>query len=141
MPKQIIQVPILSEAMSFAPLSLAVRAGDYLYISGMPPFSCETGELVHGDIRVQMAEALRSLDACLVAGGATRADVVNVRIYCANSAWFTVINEVYAAFFGSEFPTRTFVPVASWPAEFDLEIDCVAFLGSSPAGSRSGESG
>jgi 2-iminobutanoate/2-iminopropanoate deaminase len=127
MPKTTINVPVLSEAMRFAPLSLAARAGDYVYISGMPPFSAETGELVRGDIRTQTAEVLRSLDACLSAAGATRADVVNVRIYCANSAWFNVINELYAEYFGSDFPTRTFVPVASWPAEFDIEIDCIAY--------------
>ena len=36
------------------------------------------------------------------------------------------INEIYGRYFTSNFPARTFVPVASWPMEFDIEIDCVA---------------
>ena len=36
------------------------------------------------------------------------------------------INEVYKEFFKSNFPARTFVPVASWPMEFDVEIECMA---------------
>lgn len=124
-----VSVPVLSEALGFAPLSLARRAGDWLYVSGMPPFSTETGKIVLGDIRTQTEACLAALDACLTAAGATRDHVVNTRIYCANSAWFGAINEIYGAFFHAPYPTRTFVPVASWPAEFDLEIDCVAYLG------------
>ncbi|TIX45201.1 MAG: RidA family protein, partial [Mesorhizobium sp.] len=33
---------------------------------------------------------------------------------------------VYAKYFGVNSPARSFVPVASWPMEFDIEIECVA---------------
>ncbi|MGC0367624.1 2-iminobutanoate/2-iminopropanoate deaminase [Rhodococcus sp. 27YEA15] len=128
MPKQIVPVPVLSEALSHAPLSLVTRAGNFVYVSGTPPYSHVTGELVVGDIRTQTREALASLEACLTAAGAKKSDVVNIRIYCSNAGWYSMINEVYAQFFGTDFPSRTFVPVASWPAQFDLEIDCVAYL-------------
>jgi len=128
MPKQVITVPILTEALAHAPLSLVTKAGHHVYVSGIPPYSPESGELVTGDIRTQTRTALRALDACLTAAGATKSDVANVRIYCANTAWYGLINEEYAVFFEGDFPTRTFVPVASWPAPFDLEIDCVAYL-------------
>jgi 2-iminobutanoate/2-iminopropanoate deaminase len=145
MPGHPIEVPVLSDALAFAPLSLAQRAGDFVYVSGMPPFSCSTGQLVPGDIRTQTEACLLALDACLEAAGATRDDVVNVRIYCANVAWFSAINQVYAEHFGPVYPSRTFVPVASWPAEFDIEIDCVAYLGASepqraPQGDQNGRS-
>ena len=36
------------------------------------------------------------------------------------------INEVYARFFPEAPPARSFVPVAAWPFDFDIEIECVA---------------
>ncbi|WP_217545211.1 RidA family protein [Streptomyces sp. GbtcB6] len=131
MPKQAIAVPVLSEALKFAPLELVTRAGDYVYISGLPPYSPETGELVSGDVPTQVKTSLAALDACLAAAGATKDDIVNVRIYSTNSGWFAAINEVYREYFGADgpFPSRTFVPVASWFTNFDIEIDCVVYLG------------
>lgn len=127
---QVITVPVLSGTLAHAPLSPVMKAGSHVYVSGIPPYCPESGQLVSGDIRTQTRAALRSLQACLAAAGATTSDVVNLRIYCANAAWYTAINEEYRTFFEAPFPTRTFVPVASWPAPFDLEIDCVAYLGS-----------
>jgi enamine deaminase RidA (YjgF/YER057c/UK114 family) len=37
-----------------------------------------------------------------------------------------MINEVYAKYFKTHYPTRTFVTVGSWPMEFDVEIECTA---------------
>lgn len=49
-----------------------------------------------------------------------------VRIYAVNSGFYNTINRVYAKYFGVNSPARSFVPVASWPMEFDIEIECVA---------------
>ena len=49
-----------------------------------------------------------------------------VRVYAANAGFYSAINRVYAGFFPRDPPSRTFVPVASWPMEFDLEIECIA---------------
>jgi enamine deaminase RidA (YjgF/YER057c/UK114 family) len=48
-----------------------------------------------------------------------------VRVY-ASGDHYGAINEVYARFFPADPPARTFVPVADWPLDFDLEIDCIA---------------
>jgi reactive intermediate/imine deaminase len=131
MPKQIVEVPVLSEALKFVPLVPVIRAGDWIYISGLPPFSPETGELVKGDVPTQVKTSLAALDACLAAAGATKDDIVSVKIYSSNTGYFAAINEVYRNYFGAEgpFPARTFVPVASWFGEFDVEIEAVAYLG------------
>jgi 2-iminobutanoate/2-iminopropanoate deaminase len=53
-------------------------------------------------------------------------DIGTGRIYASNAGFYSVINRVYARFFPENPPSRTFVPVASWPMEFDIEIECVA---------------
>ncbi|MCV3206918.1 Rid family hydrolase [Mesorhizobium sp. YC-39] len=49
-----------------------------------------------------------------------------VRIYAVSSGFYNAINRVSAKYFSVNPPARTFVPVASWPMEFDIEIECVA---------------
>lgn len=124
-----IDVPVLSAAFRElgVPLSLVNAAGPAVYVSGLPPYDPETGQLVHGDIALQTDTCLRALTACLAAAGCTLDDVVNVRIYAANAGFYRAINEVYARHFPEGAPTRVFVPVAGWSGEFDIEIDCVAY--------------
>jgi 2-iminobutanoate/2-iminopropanoate deaminase len=128
MPKEVIEVPVLSEAVRKigVPLSLVTKANGMIYVSGIPPFDVETGKIVRGDIETQTDVSLRALQHCLSAAGASLEDVVMVRIYAVNSGFYGAINRVYARFFPKDPPSRTFVTVASWPMEFDLEIECVA---------------
>jgi enamine deaminase RidA (YjgF/YER057c/UK114 family) len=49
-----------------------------------------------------------------------------VRVYASNAGFYQKINRVYARFFPETPASRTFVPVASWPMEFEIEIECVA---------------
>ena len=129
--KEIIEVPVFSEATRRRglPISPVTKAGGFIFVSGTPPLDLNTGELVKGDISVQTRASLLAVQHCLKAAGASLDDVVQVRIYAVNSGMFTAINEVYKEFFTGNFPARTFVPVASWPMEFDVEIECMAVAG------------
>ena len=128
MAKDVIEVPVLSERVRKAgvPLSVVTRANGMVYVSGTPPFDLATGAFVRGDIAVQTEASLRALEHCLKAAGSSLDKVVMVRVYAANAGFYNAINAVYATFFPKDPPSRTFVPVASWPMEFDIEIECVA---------------
>ncbi|KQU78717.1 enamine deaminase RidA [Mesorhizobium sp. Root102] len=128
MKKEIIEVPVLSAAVRAlgVPLSLVTRAAGLVFVSGTPPLDIATGRLVKGDIEVQTEASLRALKHCLEAAGTSLDNVVMVRIYAVNSGFYNAINRVYARHFPDNPPSRTFVPVASWPMEFDIEIECVA---------------
>jgi len=128
MKKEIIEVPVLSAAVRAmgVPLSLVTRGGGLVFVSGTPPLDIATGKLVKGDIEVQTEASLVALKHCLEAAGAVPDDVLMVRIYAANAGFYGTINRVYARHFPANPPARTFVPVASWPLEFDIEIECVA---------------
>ena len=128
MAKEIVDVPVLSDKVRQAgvPLSVVTKANGFVFVSGCPPFDLETGAIVRGDIEVQTEACLRGVQRCLETAGSSLDKVVMVRVYAANAGFYSAINRVYAGFFPKDPPSRTFVPVASWPMEFDIEIECIA---------------
>lgn len=128
MSKEIVEVPVLSEGVRKVevPLSLVTKANGFVFVSGTPPFELETGQFVKGDIEVQTEACLKALQRCLESAGSSLDKVVMVRIYASNAGFYSVINRVYGRYFADKPPSRTFVPVASWPMEFDIEIECTA---------------
>ncbi len=128
MEKQCIAVPGISEmlAKSKVPLSPAVEAGGFVFVSGMPPIDRATGEMIEGDIKAQTRQVLENVTACLEAAGSSLDKVVKCTVYAANSGFFGAVNEIYAEYFPHDPPARTFAAVGSWPMPFDIEIECIA---------------
>jgi reactive intermediate/imine deaminase len=128
MSKEIVEVPVLSEGVRKVgvPLSLVTKANGFVFVSGTPPFDLATGKFVKGDIEVQTEASLKAMEHSLKSAGSSLDKVVMVRVYASNVAYYSVINRVYARFFPENPPSRTFVPVAGWPMEFDIEIECIA---------------
>ena len=125
--KEVIRLPgAAAPSGGAAPLSPAIRAGDFVFVSGQPPRDPKTGEMVSGDIQAQTRQVLENVKALLEAAGTCMDKVVNATVYCSNSAYFQKVNEVYRTYFPTDPPTRTFVTVGSWPGPFDIEIACIA---------------
>jgi 2-iminobutanoate/2-iminopropanoate deaminase len=112
------------------PYSQAIRAGDWLFVSGQIPLDPKTGELVGtGDIRAAAERALESLKAVLAAGGASLADVVKTTVYLTSLDDFAAVNEVYARYFGDTKPARACVECSRLPKGVKVEVEAVAYLG------------
>ena len=128
MDRTVIEVPGISEAMHKAkvPVSPAIKANGFVFVSGMAPVDFKTGGFVSGDIASQTAASLEAMKRALESAGSSLEKVCKVTIYAANSAHYRTINAVYARYFPAAPPARTFVTVGSWPVEFDIEIECVA---------------
>ena len=128
MSKEVIEVPVLSEAVRRVgvPLSLVTKANGFVFVSRTPPFDLETGKFVRGDIETQTEASLKAVQRCLESAGTSLDWIVMVRVYAANAGFYSAINRVYARYFPENPPSRTFIPVGSWPMEFDIEIECVA---------------
>jgi len=128
MKKEIIEVPVLSSAVRALglPLSLVTKANGMVFVSGMAPLDIQTGKVVRGDIEAQTEACLVAVRHCLEAAGTTLENVVMVRIYAANAGFYAAINRVYAKHFPENPPSRTFISVAGWPMEIDLEIEAIA---------------
>jgi 2-iminobutanoate/2-iminopropanoate deaminase len=127
MEHEIIEVSGISEAGRAAgvPISAAVRANGFIFVSGTPPIDRANGGFVRGNIAEQMEIALKNLAHVLETAGSSLDRVCMVRIYAAGEH-YRAINQVYARFFPENPPARTFVPVGAWPMDFDVEIDCIA---------------
>ena len=114
---------------AIGPYAQAVRAGQFLFLSGQIPLDPATGQVVEGDVSVQTARVLDNLAAVLDAGGASFASVVRTTIFLADMNDFAVVNEVYGRRFPSNPPARATVQVARLPRDVRVEIDAVAYLG------------
>src|SRR5215475_2233392 len=91
------------------PYSPAVRAGDFVYVSGQVPVDPATGQLVNGDIATETRQVLNNVKGVLEGCGATLADVVKCGVFIKDGADFAAMNAVYIEFFGEAKPARTTV--------------------------------
>ncbi|MBL8141693.1 MAG: RidA family protein [Acidobacteria bacterium] len=114
---------------AIGPYAQAVRAGQFLFLSGQIPLDPATGQVVEGDVSVQTARVLDNLAAVLDAGGASFASVVRTTIFLADMNDFAVVNEVYGRRFPANPPARATVQVARLPRDVRVEIDAIAYLG------------
>jgi len=111
-----------------APTSVVIRHGDTVYVSGLPPFDPETGEVVDAPIERQTQLVLEQLKRCLEAAGSSLDRVLKCNVYCTSVEKFAAVNAIYARFFPKDPPARIFVCVPAWPGHFDIEIDCIAAI-------------
>jgi 2-iminobutanoate/2-iminopropanoate deaminase len=109
------------------PYSPAVRAGDFIYVSGQVPRDPITGESVGDDIATQTRQVLSNVQQLLAQAGATMRDVISVTIYLADVDDWGAMNTVYREFFFSPFPSRT--AVGAELRDILVEISAVAYVG------------
>ena len=124
------RIPITSRGAPAAigPYSQAIRAGEFLFVSGQVPLDPATGELLEGDVAAQTHRVLQSLEAIVRAAGATLDDVVRTTVYLADMNDFVAMNRVYATFFAAPAPARAAVQVARLPKDAQVEIDAIVRL-------------
>ena len=115
-------------APAIGPYSPALRAGQFLFLSGQIPLTA-AGTVVDGGIREQTTQVLENMRNLLEAGGADFTSVVKTTIYLADLADFAVVNEIYATCFVEPYPARATVQVARLPRDVRVEIDAIALVG------------
>ena len=107
--------------------SQAMRAGDFVFISGQGPLDPATLE-VHGDtIEAQTEHTLRNLAAVAAAAGGGLADVVKVSAFLSSIDLFPAFNATYEHIFATEpRPART--TTGAELRDILVEIDAVLYL-------------
>ncbi len=110
---------------SHVPLSPAVRAGDFVYISGQVPVGAD-GIVVKGGITEQTEQVMANVKAALELAGCTLDDVVKTTVWLEDARDFGAFNAVYAKHFPKDPPARTTVE-SRLMVDIKIEVEAVAY--------------
>lgn len=110
------------------PFSHAVKAGDFLFVTGQMPTLHENPDvLVSTDIKEQTHQVMKNLKTVLKASGSSFSKVTFVRVYLVNFQDFDQMNEVYKSYFDiDKLPARTCIGVTGLAKGASVEIDLIA---------------
>ena len=111
-----------------APVSPVTRAGNMVFVSGLPPFDPETGQIGGMAIERQSELVMEQMKLCLETAGASLDNVMKCNVYCTSTRHFDTFNAVYARYFPDDPPARIFICTPGWFGPFDVEIDCIAMV-------------
>jgi len=108
------------------PYSQAVRAGDFLFVSGQGPLDPTTGKTVAADIESQTKQTIENVKAILTAADLQLGNVVKVGVFLRDMKDFKRMNQVYSSYFTVNSPARTTVRAQLPMPDWLIEIDVVA---------------
>jgi 2-iminobutanoate/2-iminopropanoate deaminase len=118
--------PALGSQQNFnLPLSPAVRAGDFVFLSGMTAIDPATGQPAQGTVAAETRQILTDIAALLETAGSSLAKVVKVNVLIYSMLEYDNMNSVYREFFPADPPART-VCGAKLIGDGKVEIECVA---------------
>jgi reactive intermediate/imine deaminase len=108
-----------------APFSKAVRAGGFLFLSGVLPMNAQA-QIIQGDIQTQTRAVLERVAVVLDECGSRMADVVRVTVWLADLQDFGAFNEEYKKHFPDGLPSRSCVQAVLYQGA-RVEIEVQAF--------------
>lgn len=107
------------------PFATAVRAGDFVFISGQVAMK-ENGEIEPGGVESQTKRTMENVIAALALADCTLDDVVKVGVWLDDTRDFWTFNKVYAGYFPNGGPARSTVR-SQLMVDAKVEIDAVAY--------------
>ena len=113
---------------AIGPYSQAIRAGDFVFVSGQVPVDVRTGKRADG-IEAQTRQLIENLRTVLTAADASLDRVVKVTVFLGRWEDFAAMNEVYAGYFGARPPARSVVQGPRIPEGTLVGLEAVAYVG------------
>ena len=98
------------------PFVKAVRAGDFVFVSGQIAMGTD-GEVIEGGIVEQTHRTIENAKTILASIGLDLSAVVKTTVWLADTRDFWSFNRVYAEYFGAALPARSCVRA-------DMMVDC-----------------
>ena len=112
---------------SFLPFSPALRAGDFVFVSGQASVD-ETGKIVNGTFEEECRRSFENVRTILQAAGLDFSHVVQVRNYVASQEDLAQFNQIYQEYFQAPYPARTTI-MGCLGTLLKFEVDVVAYAG------------
>lgn len=110
---------------SHVPLSPAVRAGDFVFVSGQVPVGAD-GKIVEGGVGPQTTKVLENITAALALAGCEMSDIVKTTVWLKHAEDFAEFNAAYAPFFEKEPPARS-TAESRLMIDIRVEIEAIAY--------------
>ena len=107
------------------PLSKAIRAGDYVYLSGQVPLKSD-GSVETGSIEDQTRVVMENVKGILGEAGCALSDVIKATAWLSDRADFAGFNKVYAEYFSDAPPTRSTVE-SRLMIDIRVEVEVTAY--------------
>ncbi len=108
--------------------SQAVKAGNFVFLSGQIPLVPETMEIVGGDFTARARQVFENLKAVAEEAGGNLNDAVKLTIFLTDLGNFAAVNEVMAEYCDEPYPARAAVQVSALPKGVDVEADAILAL-------------
>jgi reactive intermediate/imine deaminase len=125
MPLEYLGNPPLASDRQVRPFTPAVRAGDFVFVSGQVPAN-ESGEIVSGGIEAQTRQVFDNIKRVLGLAGCTLDDVCKATVWLHDARDFGAFNRVYLEYFAGNKPARS-TTEARLMVDARVEIDVVAY--------------
>jgi len=122
--KQVIGGPLVIGGRKLS-LSKAIRAGDFVFLTGQIPFK-DGQVMTTGSVEEQTRAVLEDIRATLTEAGCTLADVVKAMVWLRDRADFPGFNAVYGEYFPHDPPARSAV-VSELLVDVRVEVEVVAY--------------
>ena len=115
---------------ALGPYSQAVKAGGFLFISGMLAIDPATGELKGESAAEQTVQIFKNIRAVVKEGGAKMENIVKAVVYLSDFNDFSEVNKVYASELSSSpvLPSRAAVEVTKMAKGGKVEIEVTVAL-------------
>ena len=122
--KTIIGKPLIINGRQLS-LSRAVRAGDFVFLTGQVPM--QDGQVMtNGSIEEQPRACLNSIHETLIEAGCSLQDIVKSMVWLKSREDFPGFDSVYAEYFPEGPPARSAL-VSDFLVDIRVEIECVAY--------------
>jgi 2-iminobutanoate/2-iminopropanoate deaminase len=113
-----------------SPYCHAVRAGDFLFVTGQLAQNPETGVIERGSIEDQTRRVLDNLKLVLDHAGTSFDRITMARIFLTDIRFIQTVNEIYASYFKpGQLPGRTTIGVTGLAGLGEIEIDLIVYCG------------
>lgn len=122
--KQVVGEPLFINGRRLS-LSRAIRAGDFVYLTGQVPMK-DGAVMTSGTIEEQTRAVLDDITATLELAGCTRDDVVKAMVWLVDRSDFPGFNLVYGEYFPNDPPARSAV-VSDLLVDVRLEVEVIAY--------------
>tara|TARA_B100001758_G_scaffold114480_1_gene97996 strand:- start:671 stop:1060 length:390 start_codon:yes stop_codon:yes gene_type:complete len=109
--------------------SQAIKAGDFIFMSGQIPLDPSTMEIVSDDFSEQVVQVLKNLNAVANEANCSLDDIIKITVYLKNLEDFQSVNTAMSKMFTEPYPARAAVEVSRLPKDVLVEMDAIIYLG------------